>query len=71
MAKESEHLQIDEYEFFREVSIRICGSLDIEKALSSCFQFLREVIPIDELLLVVYEQELGSTTIKAIADVTG
>ncbi len=64
-------MQIDENRFFREVSIRICGSLDIEKALSSCFQFLSEVMPIDELMLVVYDRELGSTTIKAIADVTG
>ncbi len=64
-------MQIDENKFFREVSIRICGSLDIEKALWSCFEFLCEAMPIDELMLVVYDRELGSTTIKAIADVTG
>ncbi len=57
--------------FFREVSVRICGSLEIEKALLSCFTFLRDVMPIDELMLVVYERELGSTTIKAIANITG
>ncbi len=64
-------MQIDENKFFREVSIRMCGSLEIEKALSSCFRFLREVMPIDELMLVVYDRELGSTTIKALADETG
>ena len=64
-------MQIDENQFFREVSIRICGSLEIEKALSVCFQFLREVMPIDELMLIVYDRELGITTIRAIADVTG
>ncbi len=62
---------IDENRFFREVSIRICSSLDIEKALARCFSFLKDVMPIDELMLVVYERELGSTTIKAIVDSTG
>ncbi len=62
---------IDENKFFREVSIRICSSLDVEKALARCFSFLKDVMPIDELMLVVYERELGSTTIKAIVDSTG
>ena len=48
---------IDENRFFREVSIRICSSLDIEKALARCFSFLKDVMPIDELMLVVYERE--------------
>jgi len=62
---------VDKNMFFREVSVRICGSLEIEKALSSCFEFLQGVIPIDELMLVVYDRELGSTTITALADSTG
>ena len=41
-------MNIDENEFFREVSVRICGSLEIEKALLSCLEFLREVMPADE-----------------------
>jgi transcriptional regulator with GAF, ATPase, and Fis domain len=53
------------------MSVRICGSLEIEKALMSCLQFLRDVMPLDELMLVVYDRELGSTTIKAIADLDG
>ncbi len=64
-------MDIDENKFFREVSVRICGSLEIEKALSSCFEFLQEVMPVDELMLVVYDRELGSTTITAIADASG
>ena len=64
-------MNIDGNKFFREVSVRICGSLEIEKALLSCLEFLRDVMPVDELMLVVYDRELGSTTIKAIADETG
>jgi transcriptional regulator with GAF, ATPase, and Fis domain len=64
-------LEIDDYKFFREVSVRICGSLEIEKALVSCYEFLRDVMPIDELMLVVYDRELGSSTIKAIASAEG
>ena len=37
----------------------------------SCLEFLRDVMPVDELMLVVYDRELGSTTVKAIANDTG
>lgn len=52
-------MKIDENEFFKEVTLRICGSLDLEKALWHCFLYIREVIPADELSLTVYDLELG------------
>jgi len=52
-------MKIDENEFFKEVTLRICGSLDLEKALWHCFLYVREVIPADELSLTVYDLELG------------
>ncbi|PKN76505.1 MAG: Fis family transcriptional regulator [Deltaproteobacteria bacterium HGW-Deltaproteobacteria-10] len=61
--------QIDlENEFFREVSIRICGSLEIHKALWMCFQYVRKVMPLDELLMTCYDQRLGTMEIVAVAD---
>ena len=44
-------MHIDENEFFREATLRICGSLEIEKALHSCFQFLQEFMPLDRAFL--------------------
>jgi hypothetical protein len=40
-------MKLDEHEFFREATLRICGNLEIEEALFSSFQFLREVMPVD------------------------
>jgi transcriptional regulator with GAF, ATPase, and Fis domain len=61
----------DENEFFREVSIRICGSLEIEKALWRCYLYVREVMPVDEMIMAVYDAGLGSMKIVATADATG
>ncbi|MEN6374218.1 MAG: sigma 54-interacting transcriptional regulator [Smithella sp.] len=46
---------IDENKFFREVSIRMCGSLDIDKALSLCFRFVSQIMPVDELMILTYD----------------
>jgi hypothetical protein len=34
-------MTIDDNDFFHEATMRICGSLEIEKALGSSLQFLR------------------------------
>ncbi len=54
--------------FFREVSIRICGSLEIQKALWMCFQYVRQVMPLDELHMAFYDQALGTMKTIAYAD---
>lgn len=64
-------MTINQDQFFREVTIRICGSLEIEKALWSCLQFLKGVIPIDELQMDTYDRQSGSMRLVAMADVTG
>ena len=62
---------IDEKTFFSETTLRICGSLDIEKALFNCFLYVRDVIPVDELNLAVYDSALGALEIVATADRNG
>jgi transcriptional regulator with GAF, ATPase, and Fis domain len=57
---------IDENRFFREATLRICSSLDIEKSLSSCFQFIREYTPAGYLSLIKYHYETG--TVETVAD---
>ncbi|BBO69804.1 ATPase AAA [Desulfosarcina alkanivorans] len=45
--------------FFREATLAICGSLDIEEALWQCLLCIRKYIPADMLSLHIYEQETG------------
>lgn len=61
-------MKIDENVFFREAAIRICSSLDIEKALSNCLSFVRGVMPADEMVLTVYHKDEGNLEIIAAAD---
>ncbi len=43
---------IDENEFFRKVTLKICGHLEIEKGLRACVEYLSEHMPADRLYLV-------------------
>lgn len=62
---------IDEHQFFREVSVRICGSLEIDKALLSCFEYIRRVMPLDELIITVYDPEIKCIKNVAMVDTRG
>ena len=42
-------MQCDQSDFFRQVTIRICGSLDISEALADTFDYIKTVIPADGL----------------------
>ncbi len=62
---------IDQYAFFREMSIRICGSLDLDKALGRCFEFVRRVMPLDQLCVAAHDRQTGCMQIIASADARG
>jgi len=47
-------LEVDKNEFFREATLRICGSLDPETFLYDCFEYIRDVIPLDMIVLCHY-----------------
>ncbi|OPY77200.1 MAG: Formate hydrogenlyase transcriptional activator [Syntrophorhabdus sp. PtaU1.Bin058] len=64
-------MKIDENQFFREITLRICGSLDIEKALWNCYLYITSVIPADELILTVYDPGAGTLDVVATADNKG
>jgi hypothetical protein len=53
-------MPIDERDFFRKVTLAICGSLDIEVALSRCLGLFREALRADELGLHLYQPDLGA-----------
>jgi transcriptional regulator with GAF, ATPase, and Fis domain len=50
---------VNENEFFREATLRICGNLEIEEALLSSLNFLRQEMPVDRILLQLYEEGLN------------
>ncbi len=47
-------------EFFREITLRFCSSLDINIAFQRSFQYLREVLPVDEIFLDILDMQLGA-----------
>lgn len=52
-------MNVDKNEFFRQATIRICGSLDIETALKRCFHYLEKMLPVDEMGLYLYDPGLN------------
>ncbi len=60
---------IDKNVFFREVTIRICSSLQIKTALGSAFEYLRRHMPLDILSLIIRDTKLAA--LRKIAQVAG
>ncbi|MFC1888257.1 sigma 54-interacting transcriptional regulator [Thermodesulfobacteriota bacterium] len=59
---------VNEDDFFRQATMRICGHLDIEKAMSSCVRYLQSFMPADMMCLELYHDDLG--TMHLIAEAT-
>ncbi len=57
--------------FFTEITLNICSSLDIEKALWKSLIFIRKIMPADEIVLTSYDGELGVLELVASATVEG
>lgn len=53
-------MTIDRDEFFREVTLRICSSLDIGVAMKRAYDYLREHFPLDEIYLDIFDSQLGA-----------
>jgi len=62
---------IDENEFFRNATLRICGSLAIEKALHAILVYIRHFVPANAAFLEYYDSGLGAMRTIAKADVGG
>jgi len=57
--------------FFREATLRMQSTLDIEKALWDCFMYIRNFIPADIMFLHLIDQTTGTGEIVAEVDVAG
>ena len=62
-------MSMDKNEFFRQAVIRICGSLEIEKAMQSCMEYLAEFIPVTKMEITFFDRSLGA--LKTFASVPG
>jgi len=71
MVKQEKTMQINENEFFREATIRICGSLDVETFLYESFLYLRNYLPADSVFLTHYHPEKGEHSALARASTEG
>jgi len=63
-------MMIDENEFFRQATLRICGNLDFELAMKDCLIFLRSFMPADRLQLSLYDRGLSALRTIAVATPT-
>ncbi len=59
---------IDDNLFFKQATLLICSSLDIEIALGRCREFMADYLPADEIYLNIYEPSLGGLRYVARAD---
>ncbi|MBI4768152.1 MAG: sigma-54-dependent Fis family transcriptional regulator, partial [Deltaproteobacteria bacterium] len=58
-------MKIDENAFFREATLRICSSLELNKALKKSLLYLREFMPAGSIVLYFYNYDTG--VLEAIA----
>jgi transcriptional regulator with GAF, ATPase, and Fis domain len=58
-------------EFFRQSTLKICGSLEIDSAMGECFQFFKTVFPLTEMGLHIYDREAGVISTLVGADERG
>lgn len=55
-------------DFFYEVTKRLCGSLDFDKALVECVRFLRQEMPVDLIFFQIFDENMKAMRIVAVAD---
>ncbi|HVN25243.1 MAG TPA: sigma 54-interacting transcriptional regulator [Syntrophorhabdales bacterium] len=62
---------MEENDFFREFTLRICGSFDLKEALWRCLLYVRSALPADELILTVFDPAFGFLEVVTTADEKG
>ncbi len=58
---------MNENQFFRDITLKICGSLEIEKALGDCLGLIREMIPLESAALATYDPGMRISSVLAAA----
>jgi len=52
-------MDLDEKDFFREATLKLCSTLEIERALHQCLLYIQKFIPVGQMAFHVYHQEEG------------
>jgi hypothetical protein len=60
LAKGGDKAVLNRDEFVKEVTLRICSSLEIKESLGSAFECLKEQFPLDELFLSFLDPSLNA-----------
>jgi len=58
--EESHKAMVSRDEFIREITLRVCGSLEIKESLRSAFEYLKEHFPLNSLVLFIIDERLGA-----------
>lgn len=64
-------MKINEKEFFHQATIRICGNIEIDKALMQSFHYLKGFMPLDQMWMALLHEDLQSMRAIATADENG
>lgn len=56
---------VDEYRFFKEATLRICGSLRVQEALDAFRVYAEAFLPMDEIRVAFFDEHAGSGLILA------
>ncbi len=64
-------MQVNEKDFFREATLRICGSFDVQRFLYESFLYIREYLPVDSMALTHYLPEAHRHAALAMASSQG
>lgn len=52
-------MAIDEKDFFREATLRLCSSLDIDRAMHQCLIYVRRFMPAGQMGFYIYHPSIG------------
>jgi transcriptional regulator with GAF, ATPase, and Fis domain len=63
-----EHQMVNENDFFRNATLKLCGRLEIDEALQGLVQLLKEVMPVWRISLQTYEDDYNAMRSIAYAD---
>ena len=66
-----QRMDIPAPELFREVTVRVCGTLNLEGALQETFTYLRDFLPLDELRINILDRDNQVIKVIAVVNASG
>ncbi|MDL2226687.1 hypothetical protein LJB86_03410, partial [Deltaproteobacteria bacterium OttesenSCG-928-M10] len=60
---------VNSNEFFKNFTLNICSSLDLNVAMKRSLDYLRQVFPVEEILMNIFDPKLGAVRVVARATV--